>query len=88
MKSIIKNILKEAKHRLKKDLYLLDYYFNKLIGTQKQVLDFDTASLPFIDRPEYSFAEINKSIDPYGKLPYNLEEKLDFLWMGPRDLLS
>ena len=78
MKSIIKNILKEAKHRLKKDLYLLAYYFNKLAGSQKQVLDFDPTTLPFIDRPEYSFAELNKKISPYGKLPYNLEEKLDF----------
>ena len=78
MKSTIKNILKEGKKRLNKDLNLLEYYFNKWTGSQKQALDFDTATLPFIDRPEYSFAELNKQIAPYGKLPYNLEEKLDF----------
>lgn len=78
MKSTIKNILKEAKKRLKKDLYLLEHYSNKFFSPQKQVLDFDPATLPFIDGPEYSFAELNKQIDPHGKLPYNLEEKLDF----------
>ena len=78
MKSAIKNILKEAKKRLKKDLYLFEHYANKFFSPQKQALDFDTATLPFLDRPEYSFAELNKQIAPYGKLPYNLEEKLDF----------
>ena len=57
---------------------MLEYYFNKLAGSQKQVLDFDPTTLPFIDRPEYTFTELNKRISPYGKLPYNLEEKLDF----------
>jgi hypothetical protein len=78
MKTTIKNMLKEAKKRLKKDLGLLAYYSNQFSNTQKQSLDFDPTTLPFIDRPEYSFAELNKQIAPYGKLPYNLEEKLDF----------
>ena len=80
MKSIIKNILKEGKRRFNKYYHLFQYFVNKLIGTQSQPLDFDPVTLPFIDSPEYSFAEINKRIDPYGKLPYNLEEKLDFLF--------
>jgi len=41
-------------------------------------LDFDVATLPFIDQANYSFAEINKRIDHYKNLPYNLEEKLTF----------
>ena len=68
MKSTIKNILKEGKKRLNKDLNLLEYYFNKWTGSQKQALDFDTATLPFIDRPEYSFAELNKQIAPLRKI--------------------
>jgi len=78
MKSTIKNILKESKKRLKKDVDLLAYYSNKFFSPQKQSLDFDPTTLPFIDRSEYSFAELNKQIAPYGKLPYNLEEKLNF----------
>ena len=78
MKSTIKNILKEGKRRLKKTYYLFQYFVNKFIGPQKHPLDFDPVTLPFLDRPDYSFAEINKRIDPFGKLPYNLEEKLDF----------
>ena len=78
MKSTIKNILKEGKRRLKKTYYLFQYFVNKFIGPQKHPLDFDPVTLPFLDRPDYSFVEINKRIDPYGKLPYNLEEKLDF----------
>ena len=68
MKSAIKNILKEAKKRLKKDLYLFEHYANKFFSPQKQALDFDTATLPFLDRPEYSFAELNKQIAPLRKI--------------------
>jgi len=78
MKTIIKNFLKELKRRLKKSYCLLEYYINKIAGRQNQSLDFDAATLPFIDQANYSFAEINKRIDPYKNLPYNLEEKLAF----------
>lgn len=78
MKSIIKNILKEGKRRLTKLGHLFQYWINKLISTQHQNLDFDPITLPFLDRPEYTFEEVNKRIAPYHKLPYNLEEKLDF----------
>lgn len=69
MKTIIKNILKEGKRRLQKKHNLLNYYVRKFSSPQKHPLDFDPATLPFIDSPEYSFAQINKRIDPYGKYP-------------------
>ena len=78
MKTIIKTILKEGKRRVKKTYSFVEYYLNLWAGRQNQTLDFDSETLPFIDQATYSFEEINKRIDPYKSLPYNLEEKLDF----------
>lgn len=79
MTSALKDQLRQIKKSLKKQIERFQYQLNRRLGQKNpELLDFDPQTLPYLDRPEYTFQEVQKNMPSYGDLPYDLEKKLSF----------
>jgi len=77
LKSIVKKLLFSSKETILTIFYHFRHYILLTFGGEKG-LDFDTKTLPKIDRDDVTIDEIINEIQFDYELPYNLKEKLDF----------